>query len=57
MMNEPITKVNLGPRTPATRAAIGEVTIIASPPGAIQSPVHSSDCPSPYPVSGGNSRT
>ena len=56
MIAAPATSVKRGPRTAAIRAAMGEATIIASPPGAIHSPVASIDCPSPKPVSRGISR-
>ena len=52
----PTTSVNRGPRRAATRAANGDVTIMARPPGAIHNPVCNRDWPSPYPVSGDISR-
>src|SRR5690606_33088151 len=46
-ISDPATSVKRGPRAPAISAASGDASIIASPPGAIHSPVCSSDCPSP----------
>src|SRR5690606_13410791 len=56
MTVQPTQSVNFGPSRAITRAAIGAVTIIANPPGAIHSPASSMDRPSPYPVEVGSSR-
>ena len=47
MITHPMNRVYFGPVRPAILAAIGAVTIIASPPGAIHRPACSIDCPSP----------
>ena len=42
-----MSDIEIRPARAEEFAAIGEVTIMANPPGASHNPVHRSDCPNP----------